>query len=214
MSQIQIKTKRIFDLLFSSCVLLLGMPIYLILMIGIKLSSPGPIFYKALRMGQKGKLIYCWKFRTMCIDADERLQKMLRQNPMLREEWETYHKLKQDPRLTKIGKFLRKTSLDEFPQFWNVLKGDLSVVGPRPIQIENPQEAMAEIRKRYKDRTEIILSIKPGITCIWQTQGRNELTFEQRAVLEEQYVITQSFGLDMKIILKTIYILLFPKGAY
>lgn len=209
-----INKKRIFDLVFSSCVLFFGLPIYFILIMGIKISSKGPIFYKALRMGQQGKLIYCWKFRTMCIDADKKLEKLLLHDNTLREEWETYHKLKEDPRLTKMGKFLRKTSLDEFPQFWNVLKGDLSVVGPRPIQIEHPENALEEIQKRYRNKTEIILSIKPGITCIWQTQGRNHLTFDQRAALEELYVKTQSFWLDIKIILKTIYILFFPKGAY
>lgn len=214
MTKNQIRIKRAFDFLFSSCVLICGIPFYLLLILGIKLSSKGPVFYKALRMGQQGKLIYCWKFRTMCVDADKKLQEILTQNAEMRNEWETFHKLKNDPRLTIVGNFLRKSSLDELPQFWNVLKGDLSVVGPRPIQVENPKNAMDEIRNRYLQRTDIILSAKPGITCIWQTKGRNELTFDERAVMEEEYVITQSFWLDIKIIFKTIYILLFPKGAY
>lgn len=205
--------KRCFDLLFSGAALLLGSPIYLILILLVKLTSRGPVFYKATRMGQGGKLIYCWKFRTMCVDAKERLHKLLDSDPELRKEWETFHKLKNDPRLTKIGNFLRKSSLDELPQFWNVFRGDLSVVGPRPIDVENPEEGLMEIRQRYKERTDKILSVKPGITCLWQTMGRSLLTFERRAELEEEYVDRQSFWLDMKIIMKTAYIVLFPTGA-
>lgn len=208
------KEKRAFDLLFSSLFILIGSPIYLLLMILVKCTSPGPIFYKGLRMGQKGKLIDCWKFRTMCLDADEKLHKILQTNPALNEEWKKYFKLKNDPRLTPIGKFLRKSSLDELPQMWNVLKGDLSIVGPRPIAIENRERAYEEISKHFGSKTEKILSVKPGLTCIWQTCGRNLLTFEERILLEEKYVDTQSFLLDLQIILKTIPVLLFPKGAF
>lgn len=206
--------KRIFDIIFSGLVLLCGAPIYLLIALLMKLTSKGPIFYKNLRMGQAGKLIYCWKFRTMCIDAQGKLDKILLENPKMREEWKTFHKLKNDPRLTLIGNFLRKTSIDELPQFWNVFKGDLSVVGPRPIEIRFPNKAWDEIKERFKDKTEKILSAKPGITCIWQTKGRNNLTFEKRTLLELEYVENQSFLLDLKIILKTIYILIFPKGAF
>jgi len=205
--------KRIFDIIFSCFVLIFGAPIYLFLFLLIKLTSKGPVFYKGLRMGQNGKLIYCWKFRSMCINAEEQLETILKQNHHLHEEWKTYHKLKHDPRLIKIGKFLRKTSLDELPQFWNVLKGELSIVGPRPIEIRTPHLAKEEIREKYHGKTDKILSTKPGLTCIWQTRGRNCLTFEKRAELEEEYVDTQSFWLDLSIILKTIYNLLIPKGA-
>lgn len=208
------KEKRIFDILFSSLFLLIGSPIYILLMVFVKCTSPGPIFYKGLRMGQNGKLIGCWKFRTMCVDAEEKLHLILQSDPKLNEEWKKYFKLKNDPRLTPIGKFLRKSSLDELPQMWNVLKGDLSVVGPRPIAIENPEKAYEEISHHFGDKTAKILSVKPGLTCIWQTCGRNLLTFEQRILLEEQYVDKQSFLLDLQIILKTIPILLFPKGAF
>lgn len=208
------RIKRLFDILFSSLFLLIGAPVFLFLMLLVKITSPGPIFYKGLRMGQNGKLIYCWKYRTMCIDAEERLQHILNSDPALLVEWQTYFKLKEDPRLTPIGKFLRKTSLDELPQFWNVFKGDLSVVGPRPIAIEHPERALEEIRGHYGDKTEKILSAKPGITCIWQIRGRNLLTFEERILLEEEYVDRQSLWLDIKIILKTIPVVLFPKGAF
>lgn len=206
--------KRIFDIVFSSCCLVLGSPLYLFLMALVKLTSKGPIFYKGLRMGHQGKPIYCWKFRTMHVDAEKKLASILQKNPAMRQEWETYDKLKKDPRLTKIGNFLRKSSLDELPQFWNVLKGEMSVVGPRPLEIKSPEKATEEIRQKYGNKTEKILSAKPGITCIWQVSGRNLLTFEARARLEEEYVDQQSFLLDIKIVLKTIYVLLFPKGAY
>lgn len=206
--------KRLFDILFSSLVLLFASPLYLFLYILVKSSSPGPALYKGLRMGRNGRIIYCWKFRTMVVHADQKLQALLKNNPQFKQEWETFHKLKKDPRLTKIGSFLRRTSLDEIPQFWNVLKGDLSVVGPRPIEIRERQNAYEEIRCRYRQRTEKILSIRPGLVSLWQLQGRNDLTMQQRAHLEEQYVNSQSLKLDIKIICKTLLILLFPKGAY
>ncbi|MBS0629035.1 MAG: sugar transferase [Verrucomicrobia bacterium] len=206
--------KRVFDIIFSSCVLFFGSPIFLFLLLLVQLTSKGPPVYKSLRMGKGGKLIKCWKFRTMVLNADAHLDAILKANPPLRTEWETFHKLKKDPRLTLVGGFLRKSSLDELPQFWNVLKGDLSVVGPRPIEVRFPQRAIEEIRERYRERTEKILSVKPGITCIWQTQGRNLLSFDERAALEERYVETRSFWLDLKIILKTIPAVIFPKGAY
>jgi undecaprenyl-phosphate galactose phosphotransferase len=206
--------KRIFDLFFSISILILGSPIYLFIALLVKCTSTGPIFYKGLRMGQNGKLIECWKFRTMCLNAEEKLQHILQTCPELNEEWKKYFKLKNDPRLTPIGKFLRKSSLDELPQIWNVLKGDLSVVGPRPIAIEKREAALEEIRSHFGDKTDKILSVKPGLTCIWQIKGRNLLTFQERILLEEKYVDTQSFGLDLFIILKTIPIILFPKGAF
>jgi len=207
--------KRLFDLLFSGCALLFGSPLYLLLIFLVKATSKGPAFFKGLRMGQNGKLIYCWKFRTMYLGADKKLEELLEKDPQMRYEWETFHKLKSDPRITKIGQFMRSTSLDEIPQFWNVFRGDLSIVGPRPIEVRYPERALDEIRERYGARTEKILSVKPGITCIWQTCGRNELTFDERAKLEEAYVDTQSFWLDLKLIAKTFWVLLFsPKGAY
>jgi undecaprenyl-phosphate galactose phosphotransferase len=142
----------------------------------------------------------------MCDRADERLHEILFTRDDLRLEWQKYSKLRNDPRVTMIGKFLRKTSLDEFPQFWNVFKGDLSVVGPRPFK-------RREIRP-YRSKKNKILSIRPGITGLWQTSGRNLLTFEERLNLDETYLEKRSFLLDLKLIAKTIVIMFFPKGAF
>ncbi len=201
------KTKRIFDIIFSLIALLLFLPIGILIALLIKLSSQGPIFHKCQRVGKEGHTIECWKFRTMCLFAEEKLQKLLIENPDLKHEWETYFKLKDDPRVSGIGKFLRKTSLDEFPQFWNVLKGDLSVVGPRPVTQE-------EVEKYFRDKANKILSVKPGLTGIWQTSGRNLLTFDERIKLEEQYIDQHSLLLDLRIIFKTIPHLFYTKDAF
>ena len=206
--------KRLFDVFFSFSMLIICAPLFLFLILLIKTTTKGPIFFKGTRMGQGGQLITCWKFRTMCVDAKKQLTEILSENESFRQEWEVFHKLKKDPRITKIGKFLRKTSLDELPQFWNVLKGDLSIVGPRPVEIYQTENAKDEIRLYFRDKAEKILTVKPGITCIWQISGRNELSLERLVELEETYVNRQSFWLDLKIICKTVYILLFPKGAY
>lgn len=207
-------SKRLFDLFFSSCFLFFASPLYLLLILLVKATSKGPVFFRSVRMGQNGKLITCYKFRTMELDAQAKLQSVLASDPKLQEEWNTYHKLKKDPRLTPIGSFLRKSSLDELPQFWNVIVGDLSVVGPRPIEVLDQDHASLEIRNRYREKTDRILSAKPGITCLWQVRGRNALTFDERAEMELEYVERQSFWLDLKIICQTVGVLLFPKGAY
>ncbi|MBY0528711.1 MAG: sugar transferase [Rhabdochlamydiaceae bacterium] len=202
--------KRVFDILFSLAALIFGMPLFLAIALLIKLTSRGPVFYCSLRLGKNGKLFNFWKFRTMYVHADLKLKKLLEDNPLLREEWQKYFKLKNDPRHTRIGKFLRKTSLDEFPQFWNVLIGDLSIVGPRPYL---PNET-DEIKKHISDDFEKLLSVKPGLTGIWQTSGRSHLTFENRVRLDLDYVKRNSFLFDLRLILKTIPMLIFPKGAF
>jgi exopolysaccharide production protein ExoY len=202
--------KRTFDILFSLCALIIGLPIFLVLAAIVKFSSPGPIFYCSLRIGRKGQLFKFWKFRSMHSDADQRLEVILKSNPELLQEWQQYFKLKVDPRLTRIGSFLRKTSLDEIPQFWNVLIGDLSVVGPRPYL---PRE-VDTIQKILGKEIEKMFSVRPGLTGIWQTSGRNKLTFEERVRLDVKYVDKRSFLFDMRLIAKTIPILLFRKGAF
>jgi len=201
-------TKRIFDIVFSSLVLIFFSPIYLIVAFLIACSSPGPIFYVQTRVGKNYKAFNCLKFRTMIDNADEMLESMMAQSPQLREEFENTFKLKEDPRITKIGKFLRLTSLDEFPQFWNVLKGDMSVVGPRPLV---PEEL-----SKYGDSIDKVLTIKPGITGLWQVSGRNDIPYPQRVNIDVYYANSYSWWLDLWIVFKTIGVIIFPRnnGAY
>ena len=202
--------KRGFDILFSLLALIIGLPLFAFIAILVKFSSPGPVFYCSLRIGRKGRLFKFWKFRSMHRDADQRLEVMLSSNPKLKKEWKKYFKLKNDPRLTPLGSFLRKTSLDELPQFWNVLIGDLSIVGPRPYL---PREAEV-IRDILGTEMEKLFSMRPGLTGIWQTAGRSALTFEERVKLEVSYVDRRSFLFDMQLIAKTIPTLLMRKGAF
>lgn len=200
-------SKRVFDVLFSLGAMIFFLPLGIIVALLIKITSPGPIFYSSKRVGKDGHPIYCWKFRTMFENADKKLFDLLKENPKLKQEWDTYFKLKEDPRISSLGKILRKTSLDELPQFYNVLKGDLSVVGPRPVTQE-------EIRKYFGQKASKILSVRPGLTGIWQTSGRSLLTFEERVRLEESYIDRQSLTLDLRIIFKTIPAMFFTKGAF
>lgn len=202
--------KRGFDILFSLLVLILGLPFFTLIALCVKLSSSGPVFYCSLRIGRKGRLFKFWKFRSMHRDADQRLEVMLSSNPAMRLEWQKYFKLRNDPRLTRIGNFLRKTSLDEFPQFWNVLIGDLSIVGPRPYL---PREANV-IHQILGNDMEKIFSVRPGLTGIWQTAGRSRLTFEERVKLEVNYADQRSFLFDLGLIVKTVPILFYSKGAF
>lgn len=199
--------KRSFDIVFSLSVLIFFSPIFLLIGLFVFFDSPGPIFYAHKRVGRGGKKIHCWKFRTMRPNADKILKKMLNQSVQLKREWDQFYKLKNDPRITRLGKFLRKTSLDELPQFYNVLKGDLSVVGPRPVVTE-------EVEKYYGHKAIKILSIRPGLTGIWQTSGRNQVSFSKRIELEEEYVDTHNFFKDLYLIAKTIPVMLFAKGAF
>lgn len=203
-------SKRTLDIFFSLFVLFFGLPIFVILAIIIKVTSPGSVFYTSKRIGKNGKLFTCWKFRSMFCDAEHRLTQLLAENPHYRKEWKKYFKLKEDPRLTRIGKFLRKTSLDEFPQFWNVLLGDLSLVGPRPF-LPNEMQAIKQVIGK---QTQALFSVKPGLTGVWQTSGRNHLTFEQRILLDLNYLNLRSFLFDLTIIGKTIPMLVYPKGAF
>lgn len=209
-TQVEIKhkpLKRTFDLFFTSFVLLLGFPVFLLISLAVKCSSSGPIFYFHERIGRGGKPFLCYKFRTMYSNADQRLEALLEENLHLKQEWEDTHKLKNDPRVTPLGAFLRRTSLDELPQFWNVLRGDLSVVGPRPV-------VKQEVAKHFGEKARVILSIRPGLTGIWQVSGRSDMAYGVRIQLDELYVDTQSLLLDLKLIAKTIPAMLFSRGAY
>ena len=202
-----IPIKRAFDILFSLAVLILGLPIFFLIAIAIRLTSRGKIIYSHERIGRGGIPFKCYKFRTMRKDADKRLKSLLENNPILKHEWEALRKLKNDPRITYIGSFLRKTSLDEIPQFWNVLKGDLSIVGPRPV-------VKAELIKYYKSKASKILSIRPGLTGLWQVSGRSDTSYQTRISLDEQYIDNQSIAFDLKLIIKTLPAILNSKGAY
>jgi lipopolysaccharide/colanic/teichoic acid biosynthesis glycosyltransferase len=200
--------KRIFDILFSLFVLIFFSPVYLCLGLLIFLCSPGPIFYIQERVGKNYKKFHCIKFRTMVDNADCVLGEMLASSPQIRAEFEDNFKLKHDPRITWIGRFLRITSLDEFPQFWNVLKGDMSVVGPRPLVVE-------ELPK-YGQAIDKVLTIKPGITGLWQVSGRNDIPYPQRVKIDVYYVTSKNLILDLWIVIKTIGVVVFPNnnGAY
>ena len=200
--------KRLFDILFSLSVLILFAPVYLLLAFLIALSSSGPIFYVQERVGKNHKRFYCLKFRTMVENADDLLLEIMENSPHLRQEFEDNFKLKQDPRITWIGRFLRMTSLDEFPQFWNVLKGDMSVVGPRPL--------VEEELPRYGRHINKILTIRPGITGLWQVSGRNDIPYPRRVQIDLYYANDKNLWMDMWILFKTIGVVIFPKnnGAY
>ncbi len=200
--------KRLFDIVFSLSVLILCAPVYLILACSIAFSSSGSIFYIQQRVGKNHQPFGCIKFRTMVPDADRLLAQMMAESETLREEFSQNFKLKEDPRITKIGKFLRVTSLDEFPQFINVLKGEMSVVGPRPLV---PDEI-----EKYGDAIEQVLSIRPGITGLWQVSGRNDIPYAQRIRIDVSYVKLRNFWLDLNIVLRTVRVMVMPRnnGAY
>jgi lipopolysaccharide/colanic/teichoic acid biosynthesis glycosyltransferase len=200
--------KRLFDIIFSLLVLICCAPVYLLLAGSIAFTSSGAVFYTQERVGKNRQHFYCIKFRTMIPDAELHLQKMMSQSDTLRQEFSENFKLKDDPRITKIGKFLRITNLDEFPQFINVLKGEMSVVGPRPLV---PEELA-----RYGKDIDRVLTIRPGITGLWQVSGRNDIPYDERIRIDVRYVKERNLWLDLQIVSKTILLTLMTKnnGAY
>jgi Undecaprenyl-phosphate galactose phosphotransferase WbaP len=198
--------KRIVDITLAAIALAIFSPLFLTLWICVKLTSPGPAFYSQRRIGKKGTNFSAWKFRSMVMNADQVLNKYLDCDEQLRAEWHADHKLKQDPRVTRIGKLIRKTSLDELPQLWNVLVGEMSFVGPRPI-------VSAEIAK-YGERYEMYQKVRPGITGLWQISGRNNTSYDSRILFDDYYVRNWSLSLDLYILTRTIKTVLFAEGAY
>ncbi len=197
--------KSILEIFLAFFAVLALLPLFLVLAVLVKLSSPGPVFYFANRLGLNGKKIRVLKFRTMYADADARLECLLEEDPALKAEWEKEFKLQHDPRITPIGSFLRKTSLDELPQFWNVLTGDMAVIGPRPI-------IQDEVR-HYGETYELRQRVKPGITGLWQVSGRNDVDYRQRVLLDMYYIMNWSIWLDYYIFFKTIFVVLNRNGA-
>lgn len=189
--------------IFLSIVLL---PLVLVVAAAVWLSSPGPVLFSHRRIRRHGEFFTMWKFRTMCIKSGEVLEQYLNTHPEARAEWRATHKLKYDPRVTRVGRFLRKTSLDELPQLWNVLNGTMSLVGPRPI-------VAAEVEK-YGEQFWDYCAVKPGITGLWQVSGRSELSYTQRVELDRHYAQNWSLGTDAKILMRTWSSVVNRDGAY
>lgn len=200
--------KRGGDIVFSLAILCLGSPLYLALALMVKLTSRGPVFYVQQRIGRDYRSFGCIKFRTMRRDADCILTRLLEESPALKEEFRNDFKLRNDPRITRLGRFLRRSSLDELPQFVNVLRGEMSVVGPRPI--------VRQELPRYGERMDEVLAVRPGLTGLWQVSGRNNLSYRQRVLLDLRYARHRSLRMDLLIILRTIRVILDPRdrGAY
>ncbi|MFA4886202.1 MAG: sugar transferase [Desulfotomaculaceae bacterium] len=207
-STISLLTKRILDLIAGIVILIISLPLLFVIVILIKLDSKGPAFFIQKRLGKNGKVFNCYKFRTMVLDAEERLWLSLIKQPALKQEWEANFKIKNDSRVTIIGRLLRKTSLDELPQIINVIRGEMSLVGPRP----RPLYEMEGMEENHLFQAG--LSVLPGITGLWQVSGRNELDFENRIWLDAVYVWNWSLWLDASLLLRTIGIVLRQKGSY
>jgi Undecaprenyl-phosphate galactose phosphotransferase WbaP len=198
--------KRVIDLLGTVIGGALILPLLATLALLVHLESGGPVFYRDRRMGRDGKLFSCLKFRTMVSDAETLLQRMLTEDDGMREEYFRYHKLRDDPRVTRVGRFLRKTSMDELPQLWNVLKGEMSLTGPRPYL---PRES-EEIGITQGE----ILRVPPGMTGPWQVAGRNETFFSDRVRMDAYYVRDWSVWLDIVLMARTVQTLMRGRGAY
>jgi exopolysaccharide production protein ExoY len=197
--------KRAVDVVGAIGLTLVFAPLILIVAILIQREG-GNVLYRHRRVGRNGKMFECLKFRTMVPDADRILHELLANNEKLKAEWIQNHKLKDDPRVTRIGRFLRRTSLDELPQFWNVLCGDMSLVGPRPI--------VREELLRYGRSAPLYLAVKPGVTGLWQTAGRNDTDYRRRVAMDVYYVRNPSMRLDLLILLRTARLILRGDGAY
>lgn len=194
--------QRGFDVMVASVLLLGAGPVMLVIGFLILL-TPGPVLFRQTRIGLGGQLFTCLKFRTMAPDAEQRLQHLLETDPLARAAWESDFKLHDDPRITRVGKFLRRTSLDELPQLINVLRGDMSLVGPRPVV---PEEL-----GRYGDYAQVVLQVRPGMTGAWQVNGRNTTTYMQRIKLDVDYALTRTLGGDLHILFQTIRAVLNPE---
>jgi len=181
-------------------------PILLLVALAVRLDSRGPIVYKSWRLGKDGETFPCLKFRSMYADADARLSGLLESDPVLRAEFEATHKLRRDPRVTRVGAFLRRTSLDELPQLWNVLVGQMSLVGPRPI-------VQAEVVK-YGMVFEVYKQVRPGMTGYWQVSGRSDTSYDERVDMDHFYIANWTPWLDVVVILQTVRVVLQAKGAY
>lgn len=198
--------KRILDIVGAAFGLIICLPVSIIIMILINLDTPGSPIYQQERIGKDGKRFMMYKFRTMCADNSELENQVLSNNPGLMAHYERFQKLVENPRLTQVGRILRRTSMDEIPQFLNILKGDMSLVGPRPF--------LAEQMGIYGDAYSYYVQMRPGLTGLWQVSGRNRLSFQDRVKLDVFYACNQSLGFDLRILFKTVVVVLEQDGAY
>lgn len=194
--------KRTADITLSSIAIIVLLPIFAIIALAIKLESKGPVFFKHTRIGKDGKIIKIYKFRSMVDNAEDLIKKF---TPEQMKEYKENYKLSNDPRITKVGKFLRKTSLDELPQLINIIKGDLSIIGPRPV--------VSEELKKYGMNIEKFLSVTPGLTGFWAANGRSCTSYEQRMQMELFYIDNMSLKMDVKVFFKTIEAVVKKRGA-
>ena len=203
----ELALKRVFDIISVFVILALFWWAMIIVAIGIKLSSPGPLVFGHRRVGRGGKTFKCYKFRSMVQNSQQVLKELLDRDPAAREEWNRDFKLKNDPRVTRIGRFIRKTSLDELPQLWNVFVGEMSIVGPRPV-------VRKELALYYGSGRRHYLSAKPGLTGLWQVSGRNDMDYAERVELDKRYVQTWNVFSDFMIVMRTVGVMFAKRGAY
>jgi len=200
------QTKRSVDVAIAAAALLLLLPLLLLIAVLIKFCNGGPVLYCQERIGHNGRSFRCWKFRTMRPDSESVLREHLRRSPEAAGEWNREHKLKNDPRVTALGAVLRQLSIDELPQLMNILRGEMSIVGPRPVVVDELQ--------RYGQDAVFYFRARPGLTGAWQVSGRNDISYERRVALDRQYVESWSLLVDVIIIVRTIPVVLLAKGSY
>jgi Undecaprenyl-phosphate galactose phosphotransferase WbaP len=197
--------KRALDIVLGGGLLLVLLPLLVLIAVGVWRSSSGPIIYSQPRAGRRGKPFRFYKFRSMVTNSEEFLTSFLESNPGAKSQWEEFQKLEDDPRITPFGRFIRRSSLDELPQLWNVLKGDMSLVGPRPCMVDQ--------RVLYGRHWVAYCAVRPGLTGLWQVSGRNKLTYQQRVALDVDYIRRWSPWLDIKILLRTVRVVLTGDGS-
>lgn len=197
---------RAVDFILAVGALVFFAPLFALVAVLVKLEDGGPVMFAQERIGRGGKTFRCLKFRTMAVDAEAQLRDLLARDPAARREWELDHKLRNDPRITRVGAFLRASSLDELPQLWNIIVGDMSVVGPRPI-VKAEAARYGRHFKRY-------CAVRPGLTGLWQVSGRNDVSYRERVVMDVAYVRGRCLWLDLKIIARTVPAVLLRRGSY
>ncbi len=198
--------KRLMDVVGAIAITVVLSPLIVLILTAMLVSRQNP-FFRHRRVGKNGVFFDCWKFRTMVPNSNAVLQRLLASDRHAREEWLRCHKLRCDPRITRLGKILRRTSFDELPQLWNVLKGEMSLVGPRPVVHD-------ELQKLYRSKVSVYLSAVPGLTGLWQVSGRNDVAYRRRVALDVCYVRSRNIGFDLYILLKTLPAVISSSGAY